>query len=963
MLAQDQQPNLFFRDFFVDGFLTLGALLQAALPTYDINSLNILTSQLDVQTLLENDVTTQIGQKFIATTNNIQKITLLLSVQDLDVGQETNLVWTGDLIVSIYPLQSTTDCINDIAPTTPIDFSPSNIPLAQISIDYSTLLASGVVLDSVPQPIDFVFSNSASATGNTLVVGNYYALTIKRAGSANMCDILISIGSDLVPNSRITTFTGTLWVDIPEQDLWFQIWSDAAKVSDGQAYDDGHGVIIPKTMLDNSTQTTTDYSLDSLSFTGTDVFSAHLSAITQESVPVPDQRTGNPVLSRQQFVPSVELLDTIDLTNLENTSEPLLLGVISDKNIKFSDTLSSLINSKLYSATIINDELLIRIVDDPTDVVRFDTSVSSLATDLLNGDFVGAQIVPDANFPNESYRIASAKLCSMIVGDVDGDGVITSNDFDLLNSYLNYNLNVSLPQNTTITTNSITTTFTNGYTTYLKPFMNVFGISFQLVDPNTNLVVASAPDGALVANPNDPRLGQFTSATVNFSAIIGVSSLQLIILSGVNPTNHGGFNITSLDTVHNALTIQKVILTGDVFAEMFRADIDGDFVITGNDGYLLNSYIEKVVLSNSPPSPFPGPTSNAYAKIGSPFTIIRFRLERFVDRTDDYSSTLTAGRSTAIHIAPDIFTDDGYLASHNFYASPIPIAIEKQLIWDESLVVSNTSSKLVPAIFSTINGFTQNSCTIDGITCNVYPVSPEFDPGRVDYYVPNNLIIGNGGELQRPDGTFYKVDFETGTIVLEIPDGLFNNTEQTLSLMDDFIIDYTGTGITRLGFPALRFADCSTVSANALVNNQIRFSVSVQSFSPNTNGLSQDGYSGIIVDGKMGVSINYDTGLLTLNFSNLYQDEILQTLSTKVQITVFLKKAGFNNLPLFVDSTKVGNLLQLTNVFSGANDGIAAGVEYDPATPADWAGTPPATVSEALDRMAALLNTHYGPIP
>src|SRR5208282_5262929 len=98
-------------------------------------------------------------------------------------------------------------------------------------------------------------------------------------------------------------------------------------------------------------------------------------------------------------------------------------------------------------------------------------------------------------------------------------------------------------------------------------------------------------------------------------------------------------------------------------------------------------------------------------------------------------------------------------------------------------------------------------------------------------------------------------------------------------------------------------------------------SVSVQSFSPNINGLSPDGYAGAIVDGTMGVSMDFATGLLTLNFSNLYQDEVLQTLSTKVQINVFLKKGGFNNQPLFVDSTKVQNMLSLISVFSGANDG------------------------------------------
>ena len=74
----------------------------------------------------------------------------------------------------------------------------------------------------------------------------------------------------------------------------------------------------------------------------------------------------------------------------------------------------------------------------------------------------------------------------------------------------------------------------------------------------------------------------------------------------------------------------------------------------------------------------------------------------------------------------------------------------------------------------------------------------------------------------------------------------------------------------------------------------------------------------------MGVNIDYGTGLLTLNFTNLYQDAVLTTLSTKVQVSVFLKKCGFNNSPLFVDSSKVQNMLSLISNFTGGGNNLAA---------------------------------------
>ncbi len=920
MISQELQPNIFFRDFFLDATInkfSLSTVLQQALPLYNVDSLNIYTGALDEIPILSGDVTTQIGQKFQATTNSVQKITMLLSVRNL--VSPSNLVWNGDIVVSIFPLQTSIDCPTDFLPNLPIDFSPSNIPVAQISYNYNSLQAAGVLLDSVPQPVDFVFSNSPIAGGNTMVPGQYYALTVKRSGSANQCDILVATGQDLIDNSRITTFTGSLWVDIPDQDLWFQVWTDAAKVSDGQAYDQGHGVTIPKTTTDPVTLATVDNVFGAKQFVGSDVFRAVLSAVTEVSAPVPDQRTGNPVDSRQQYVPQITLMNTIDIVNLEKASEPLILGAIADKNIKFFDTSQLVINANLYSASLVRDEIVIRVVDDPTDVVRFDLSVSGLATSLLNGDLVGAIIRPDAAAPFVSYRIAEARLCSMILGDVDGNGIIDERDLGLLETFLGYNLNNGLPAHTEIISDGYTTQVQNGYKTLIQPFANLFGIDFQLTDPD-GYIVATGNDGVLVGNPNDPSLAQFTSATLNFNTIVGLQSYKLVVLNnGSDEADWGAWSIVGLDSSNDVLTIQKIYLTGDVFAQMLRADINGDFAITAADGYLLGSYIDRLPSTAIPPTTYPAPSTNPYTKIGTRFNVIRLRVEELVDRTDDYTAD-PDNRALTVHPVQDIFNADGYLASHNYYTSPIPMAFTKQLIWDPSLVITNAHSKLVPSVFTSETGFIHNSCEIEGIQCNVYPVPQPFDPGKVDFFVPNNLVIGEGGELQRPDGYFYKVDFEVGTIVLEIPDGLFGS-ERTIDIMSDFIVDYTGNGATKLGFPSMRFADCSYVSRDALANDQLRFSVSVQSFSPNTNGTSPDGYNGAIVDGKMGVSVDFETGLLTLNFTNLYQDPTLRTLSTKVQVNVFLKKGGFNNQPIFISSTKVQNMLSLISVFSGANDG------------------------------------------
>jgi hypothetical protein len=1004
MSSQDIQPNLFFRDFFISGNGTLQSLLLSALPLYNIDNLNIQTGILQNEVISAGDVTTQIGEKFLATTNNIQKITLLLSVQNSASGQATNLVWAGDLVISVYALQSVVDCITDIIPDLPIEFSPYNIPLAQISYNYTTLQAQGITLDGTPQPIDFVFSNTPLATGSAITVNNYYVVTVKRSGAASVCDILIGTGANQSPNSRVTTFAGNNWVDLPTLDLWYQVWTDAVQVSDGQAYESGQGLIIPKTQINPATNTPQDYSLNGITFSGTSnaIYTGVLSSTLQQSGVTQNQITGNPVYSQQQYVPNVELLNVIDLGNLQASSEPLILGTVSDLNIK-STTNTSTILASLYAWTFVGNTIIIKMIDDVTDP-RYDLNVLALVSYLTQGAFVNAKIIPDVRGiginPYLFYRIASAELCTMTYGDVDGDGLITIADVALANQLIGANLNFAPPLYSQITTTApsnasgfvfsdgYTTSVTNGYVTLTQPFFSTMvNMEWQIVDPVTTNVIACGTDGYLVANPSNGSLANFESPSTNFSTIneetnTGLDGYNLVILDTSNQQNNGAFQILSVNiTSNNILDISKLYLTPEVIQQIMRADIDGNFTITSEDGYLIQNYINKV-------PPFPA-TDGYSSKIGTPFTVLVITVDPFTyldpddspptiyNRTDDYPATAT-NRATTLHATQDIFKNDGYIQGWNFFPSSpnaIPFNIIPQFTWEDYLITCNGNSRFVPTIFSSETGLVIPSCNINGVNCEVYASPPVFDPGRVDVFVPNNLIIGTGGEIVNPDGSNYKVDFEVGTIILEIPEGLYG-IETTLNVFDNFVYDYTGTGITRLGFPAMRFADCTTVSSQALVNNQVSFAVAVQSFSPNTNGIDIDGYTGPIVDGKMGVAMDYATGQLTLNFTNLYQDSVMRTLNTKVQVTVFLKKGGFNNLPIFINSTKVANLLNLNNIFTGAGVNTipiiepppvidlipisALTEEYAPTAPSAWAGAPPITVQQALDRIAALLDSLPG---
>jgi len=874
MLAQDVEPNLFFRDFFLDsGYATLASMLQAAASGYNIDTLGVSTSYKQLRKLLVNDVTTQLGQKFKAETTNIQKVSLLLGVEN--TVTPSDLTWSGDLVVSIYALQSSVSSPSEITPELAIDFSPSNLPLAQVSFNYSTLESNGVILDGYLQPVDFVFSNTPVASGS-LTVGNFYAVTVKRSGSANKCNLLMPVGNDRVDDSRVTIFNGTTWVDIQEEDLWFQVWTDSAKVSDGQAYDAGQGVFLPRTAPDETTGATVDNYLRNLSFSTSLPFYGVLEASTEFSAEVQDQRTGNPVDSRQQLVPNVSIVNATGLTQLQSAGDPLVLGSIQDRNIKSIDAGTSLVTSSFYHFGMFKNKAIIKLNesnDDPDNNIH-------LLTALLNGDLVEAKFIPNSALPNTFYRIASAEVRTMIYGDVNGDGLVDDTDASLAADLLDQDLVLS-------PTLADYQSSTNYFTTATP-------VTYDIVQGVT--VVASGT-GKVTVDPVDGRVATFLDLTTNFSLIPNYLTCQ-IVLSGSSDENNGTFDIIALVNT-DTLQIRKFFRDTDKIFEILRSDINGDGYVGSNDITYIGNYVLGV-------QPIPAVTSPAN-RVGTTFRTLLLTLEDFIDRNDNYPNNLS-NRADVIHPDPDISDLDNTFLAHDFSVD-IPFSITKRLTWRSDLVATSPNVKLVTAVFSEDEDVETFAAAREGTTSVTYPATTEVDPGRNDFFVPGNLVVAR--ELVSPNGSLYKVDYEVGTIILNVPTVDFDD-EKVVNMFTDFVADYNGNGTTRLGYTAMRFADNSFITnPEGLLLNQARFAVSIQSFYPELEGLSTDGYEGVLVDDKMGVHIDPSTGVLRLNFSHLKETDTKLTLSTKVQITVHLKKAGFNNNFITVDSSKMRNILGL----------------------------------------------------
>lgn len=790
MVSQDIQPDIFWRDWKLPNIATLDSVIQAGMgPLYSVDDLDINTTPSNYRYLPPNDIVSKIGQKFQAKTNNIQKITLLLGVQlDGYASEETQFDWSGDLVISIYALQTTTNCPTDIIPSLAIEFDPSSEPITQLSLNQADFENLGYVLTDVPQPVDFVFNSTKLGSGitSTIEPGKFYAISIGRSGAATSGTLFTAVGNNKLENSRLTLFSG-IWTDVVEEDMWFQVWTDAAKIADGRGYDNGYGFQFEKTITDELTGATIDNQIINKPFinTGESVLNIGiLEAIEVDSVTEQDERTGNNVFSRKKFEPNFRFVGESDLLNLRSNSDPLVIGCAEDLNPKQNPVLNKI---QTYPGMAKGDKFNI-INPDP---------------DLLSLNLVGSKLIPNTTCVQKDFLIVKTEVCTDGYGDVNGNGFIDSDDITLASSLIGESLFLDSTQQ-------------------------------KIID------------------------GEFSTL------------------------------------------------------EILRADVDGDGYVTSNDVDLITQFVNKQISS------FP---------VGSTFQHIILTVQQSIGRYDGYFDcdgyvrldgyfglnivdpndlSETQLKYDGYLIDPIIENDSAYtqvpFSNVNYRILPMPY-------WQPQFVVFNSEARIVPANFSSLTGALPSlECTVDDplFVCedrnNILPVC---DPGINTFYIPGDLVIDRG-QIKRPDGTLFRNDFEIGSITLQLPEVPLE--EVSLNLFDKFVAD-RGDGQTRGGFPAMKYADCSTVQDEDLSLNRVRFSVSVQAFVPNLDGYSEeDGYV-IVIDDIIGVHLSHETGILQLTIKDLYEDQVFKTLVTKIHIDVFLKKSGWVNKPITVLPTQLEGLL------------------------------------------------------
>ena len=296
----------------------------------DENDLRINVTATNFRELPPNDSTGLIiGQKFQATTNNIQKISLLLSVQRNTLavpGEEFD--WTGDIVVGVRRLQTVTTCLTDTIPDTLIEFDPEPAPIAEVSFDQDKMADLGISLTDSPQAVDFIFTQSLLANPNlepSIVPGAYYIVTIRRTGNVSKGTLVLQEAAntdadpDVVDNMRMSVFSQNKWTDVPEGDMWFKVFTDAVRISDGTAFDNGHQITSPRTKKNaqgiEEPFIEGDHSLIDVSQTAENFVVIQKKDLF--TTPEPHPATGNLVFTRIEDAPDVAVVSQTTLETLD----------------------------------------------------------------------------------------------------------------------------------------------------------------------------------------------------------------------------------------------------------------------------------------------------------------------------------------------------------------------------------------------------------------------------------------------------------------------------------------------------------------------------------------------------------------------------------------------------------------------------------------------------------------------
>lgn len=710
------------------------------------------------------DQTISYGQKFLASTNNIQKVDLLLFVKedpDADVGSEHN--FSGELVFSIHKLRDDISCLTDPSPNNLLDFDPNPSPLAEVSYSQEDLEDMGIKLTSDPQIVSIDFSNTLIADPNidpTIESNSYYAFIVSRRGGNKRGTIGVpagffkasrkkSNGQDLDPEERFGRQDHRLieydpenssYVDYHDLSMWIIIHSDTVEVTSGSAYsNDGFPISLPK-VRDYVGSTKIPMFIKDIPLSNVAYGDKNYLTLYREDKfvsPSTHPRTGNFVNTKIEDSPSFSMLTESEL-NSELESGPIILGRITDFNTRDAEAIDGT-------------------AEKPGQYGRDYVTIINPSTELLTSNLIGRIFVPDTECScNSRYKIIGSECISVPVGDLNNDGDFDSEDISLLLELVG---------------DTIGTPTTD---------RRILGGEVDLID----FIKSDLNNDGTIDGDDIELLEDAVDGYINFSSEREINVLKIRLQ---NLLEEDDFPLVfSSEKFSSSLETGETVANSSTLSFLVDQETQGLAVRAGDIVSIASESID----------------SGDYIILEKTFDVSLLQVTLTVSGLDGNSVEFSGSSGFDVSITSE--------TSVNLYAdnlSLLNVPYENKL-W--SILFANSSHIESNIEVCDLRRFVEtnlleektSSCLCEEIECIQPEVcGPYLKNQKViadDIYIPN-------GEIYKEPGIPYHGDIEFANVSIPLPPGSIDDCQ--IDLYTNFIKSYAGTCKTASGYPAMTYSD------------------------------------------------------------------------------------------------------------------------------------------------------------
>jgi len=762
--SQFGMPNVFFRDFITSSPSKIieDEIKEAFGSTINFNELYFeIESESQLEFRKDGSSSVAYGQKFLFESNNLQKISILLSVEndeDADIGEEYN--FSGDIVLSIYELATDTNCPTDVIPDNLIDFDPELNSIMELSYSMHDLEDLGYRLNNVSSIVDFNFAGTLIADPviePSLESGKYYAFMVTRRGDNRVGTVIMEKGFDPVARkndnsqtlSKLEQFgmqktrfvefdpSTSRYVDDYRKSLWFAIHSDTVEVTSGLAYsEDGFLIALPKTeeYIGNSQISRFERNIPLVDVAEGAKNYILLSNSSKYLDPDVHPRTGNFVYTRILDSAAISVVSEDDLDELLDDIEPIILAKVSDKNVReFSDI------SGTFSIAGLYDRNSIYIIDPDND--------------LLESNLVNMIITPDLDCEcTNKYRITRTECYYAMSGDLDSDGELTLQDVYTMLDYVGSTINSETTERKLLGGELDIVSFIKAD---LNDDETIDGLDIELLE--------DAIDGYVNFSIEE----RFRVLKISVENILSEDNYPVLFLDE-DLTSYSSIDESTIGFISSSEEIALAIRIGDIVIVPPESGDAGSYII---DGKTIGDDGISVLLSVTDLD------GNSVVFSGS----LGFNIE------------IISGTRT------NMLADNSRLLSvpyedKNFSISFIDAAFEGRFIDICDL------RRYVESTF--IEESDYGLCKCEEPECQTPEIcSPQY---KNQYIVPNDLYIPNG-EIYSSPGIPYHGDFEYSKIRIPMPPGTIEDCQ--INLYETFIKSKDEECLTAAGYPAMKYSD------------------------------------------------------------------------------------------------------------------------------------------------------------